>query len=196
MGPPNRPPPVPPKVAPSPLPRMRTSELKRLELAAETVVWSGLLLGVWVLTLSSVPVGELAIASGAGVVAGVVATLGHRSIGGRWRPSASWLAWLPHLVVAVPRDTLALYRSALSSAVSHGHVTGFELRTLSMPADETTERRAARLALGTLAIAATPGTVVVDDDPDSAELVIHGLTESPSGLERQVGSARVGGGRS
>lgn len=161
---------------------------------AELLVWACLTLGVWVVTLSSVPLGEMAIGAGAGLGAAVVATLARRALGGRWRPSPRWVAWVPHLVVSVPRDTLTLYVSALRRMGLSRSSVEFEVRSVQLP-PEAPETRAARLALGTLMVAATPGTVVIDEDPDSGELVVHGLTRGPSSLERRVASAAEAGGK-
>ena len=46
---------------------------------------------------------------------------------------------------------------------------------------------AARRALATLAVTSTPGTLVVDTDPDRCLLVTHSLLPGPSRIEKAVG---------
>ena len=150
----------------------------------ETVAWWPLLVGVWVLTLSSVSVSELAFAAAAALPCAALATAARRAIRGSWRADLGWLRWLPALVGALAADTARVLALGLRHARSRQLPAGLSTVELgSSPAG----RRSGHAALAALTLSATPGSIVVDDDASDRqpELTVH-----------VVGGGRAGQGRS
>lgn len=123
---------------------------------------------VWLATLSSVSLPEVCFAAAAGVVSGTVATAGRRSIGGSWRFQPRWVLWAPQVAATLAAELVELARVTVRTA-PHGR-----LHTLRMPV-EGRERASGREALATLALSSTPGSIVVDGDPEEHTLTVHTL---------------------
>lgn len=154
---------------------------------AEVAVWWAALFGVWLLTLSSVTLSEAAVAAASALVCAGLATLARSATGQRWRPVAEWVRWLPALPLAVVSDTVAVFAAAIRSAVTRTPA-GRGLREVEFGGGRGDAPAAAtRRAAATLAVSATPSSVVVDDDPDRGVLVVHQLAAGPVSMEKVVG---------
>jgi hypothetical protein len=146
--------------------------------------WAGLMLA-WIATMSTISVPELTVGAGCALLCAVVAVVARRAIGQRWRADKRWLTWLGPLVLAVPADTARLLGRALPGLLRHRGSTG-RLRRAEPPGGEDPERAAGRQAWGTLAVSATPGSVILDWPPDGRPAVIHDLGSGPPQMDEVV----------
>lgn len=158
--------------------------LRRAVLAAlEVVWWWAASVAVWVLTLSSVPDQELIAAAACGLPCALAARAGRRAIAGSWRPKPGWAAWLLPLLAAVPADAVRLL--LLTIRQLPGWDADGKLDRVRLPA-EPPDVAAARQAAAVLLISATPGTFVVDSDPEEGTLVIHTLVSGRPELKQVI----------
>lgn len=150
----------------------------------ELLVWAGLALGVWLLTVSAVTPGELILATPCAVVSGVLAVAGRRALLAEWRyPSraGAWSLWLPVVlltdlvrVLALPWLRLAGRRSDEGKFVRIAVAPGADARARS--------RRTAAIVL----VSTTPGSYAVHDDADTGELVVHGILDGGPSMHEVV----------
>ena len=152
---------------------------------AEIVWWWAAAIAIWALTLSSVPPQELIASAICGLPCAVAARAGRKAVGGYWRPRLRWAAWLLPLLVAVPADAARMLAGTIRWFVTR-QVPG-ELQELQIPTGEPPDVAVARHAVAILTISATPGTFVVDSDPEEDKMVIHTLVSGSPNLERVVG---------
>ena len=152
---------------------------------AEIGWWWAAAVAIWAQTLSSVSPQELTAAAICGLPCAVAARAGRKAVGGCWRPRLRWTAWLLPLVVAVPADTARMLVGTIRWLAAR-QVPG-ELKEIQMPAGEPPDVAAGRHAMAILTISATPGTFVVDSDPEEDKIVIHTLVSGSPHLERVVG---------
>jgi hypothetical protein len=136
------------------------------------------------LTLSSVSHPELAAAACCGLLSALAARGGRRAIGARWRPRPRWAAWLLPLLVAIPADAGRL--AALTIRRLATREDAGTLRQVRLPAGEPLDVADARHAAATLVFSVTPGTFVVNSDPEGETLVIHTLVSGWPRLEQMV----------
>lgn len=149
----------------------------RWGLLLEVPGWTGACVGVWLLTLSSVNWPELVVAAACAVPCAFVARAGRRAVGGSWQPRLSWLAWLGPLAAAIPADLARLLLLACRPAAAqggNGEPPG-QFQQITMPRGEPVPVASARHALATLAISATPGSLVIDSDPAAGTMDEHAL---------------------
>ncbi|MYW94184.1 hypothetical protein G3I59_27190 [Amycolatopsis rubida] len=144
---------------------------------AEVVVWWLALTGLWVLTLATPSAPELAASAVAAAVCALAAFFARRAMCGSWRPRAAWLTWSSVPVAAV-RETAA----ALVTVFQHPSAGTFD--EVAVP-DEPQAEHDARLAVATVVIGCTPGTMVVTSPPEENRLLVHRLLPGRSAtLER------------
>jgi multisubunit Na+/H+ antiporter MnhE subunit len=157
---------------------------KLLTVAAEVLWWWAAACGVWLLTLSSVNAAELAVALACALPCGVAAWAARVALGERWVVRSHWFWWLAPLTVAVFSDAVRLLVLALRPH-DMDHEQG---RLVDVPLGEGDAERVAsgRAALATLAMSSTPGTLVVQGDPERRVLTLHSLVPGGSALERAV----------
>lgn len=136
----------------------------------EATVWSLLLWGVWLLSLSAVGVPELVVGGGCALVSGVCAAAARRAIRQRWRPGWAALAPLAVLPAAIVVDTVAVLLSPLRASTRRG-----ELQTVDVGGAGHTPRQSARRAIVTMIVSATPATVVLDADDTEGTVVVHAM---------------------
>ena len=146
--------------------------------------WWGAAVGIWLLTLSSVTTPDLIAAAGCGLPCGLAARAGRRAMQARWQPRLGWVRWLAPLAVQIAADAarmLAVAARGLAGDRSPG-----ELRELPLPAGEPAAVGSARRAVGALALSLTPGTFVLDSNPEENMLVVHSLANGWPHLDRAV----------
>lgn len=142
--------------------------MRYLRVGTELVVWAGLCFGVWLLTLSSVTSQDVLLALPAAVLAAICAVGGRRVAGGRWRLRPAWARWYLGLPVAILFDTVKVLALVYSARRNYGRT-----ETIDLPDDEEHDVAAGRCAVGAMAMSASPGTYVVDADPDRRRMTVH-----------------------
>jgi multisubunit Na+/H+ antiporter MnhE subunit len=135
----------------------------------ETIGWAVAGSAVWLATLSAVTLPEACFAVAAGLASGVFTAAARRSLGGSWRFRPRWALWAPQIVATMATEVVDLARATVRRPPQG------RLRTLEMPAEEDREQAGARAALATLALGSTPGSIVVDSDPEERTLTVHTL---------------------
>lgn len=141
--------------------------------------WATVACAVWLATLSSVTVPELCIAIAAGIPCGVFARAGRRALGASWRFRPRWVLWVVPVTGSIFTELAELFRESVT-----GPREG-DLSTIALP-DEPVELAAGREALGTLALCATPGTMVADCDPGRGQMTVHLLATAGPKVEERV----------
>lgn len=138
-------------------------------LLLEAVVWWGLTLGIWLLSLSAVSGQELIVATPTALGCGLLAVAARRAARGSWHLRARWLLPLLRLPVSIPLQTIG----ALASVV---RADGGSFEAVALPegvGDAPAAR--GRRAIATFLTTLSPGSVVVDADPDRGEALVHVL---------------------
>jgi multisubunit Na+/H+ antiporter MnhE subunit len=140
----------------------------------EVALWWVACTGTWLLTLSSVSLPELVAALAAGLACAVLAVLARRAVRGPLRPRAAWLRWLLPVPVAVLADSVRVLSVAAGVLVGR-RVPDGELRRVVLPRDRSDDDWQNRQSAAVVLVAASPGSVVLDIDPDSGEALVHEL---------------------
>jgi multisubunit Na+/H+ antiporter MnhE subunit len=154
--------------------------------AAEVAVWWALLTGLWLITLPSFAREEGLVAAACAVGAAVAVAGARRAVQGAWHPRLGWARWAVPVVVAVPVETVRVLALGARQLVRRSEGVGDRVQRLPIGGEEPDAVGAARRALGTFALTATPGSVVIDWDPDRGELVLHRLVPGATDLEHEV----------
>ncbi|WP_160148855.1 Na+/H+ antiporter subunit E [Amycolatopsis alkalitolerans] len=149
----------------------------------EVGVWWAFLVVVWLATLNSVSVQEIVTAAVLAVPCAVVARTARRAAGLRWSIRLTWIRWLVMLPGAVIHDALAVLGLA---ARRRTHECHDEFRSMTLPRERGEVARAGQEAATVAVLSATPGSVVVDIDRDSGELLFHKMPIGRTRLEREL----------
>lgn len=150
----------------------------------EIIWWWAAAVGIWALTLSAVSAPELITAAACGLPCAVAARAARKAVGGAWRPRWRWAGWIGPLAAAVPADAVRLLVVTIRHLVTRESLG--QLREIGMPAGEPADVAAARHALAVITVSASPGTFVVDSNPEEDKMVIHTLVEGRPSLEQVV----------
>jgi multisubunit Na+/H+ antiporter MnhE subunit len=156
-----------------------------MDRVVEPLLWWAVLVGTWLLTLSTFPVAELVAGAVAALPCAVAAGAARRAVDGRWRVRRRWLRWLVRLPVAVVADAVRVLALPLRrrSRLGSGRI-----RTVRLDPDGGAPAEDAHRALATAVVSMAPGSVVVDDRPGERALVLHSLVEGPPQLDAAVRS--------
>lgn len=149
------------------------------------VLWAALvflvLLGLWLLLLSTTAIPEVL----SGVVAGALATAAGiasvRATGSRFRPRAAWLWELRRLPWLVLHDTAVAATVLVRAAGGRGSSSRY-VALGPLPIAGPEPRTAARRAVYTVASSLPPGTIVVGFDEETASVLLHQLVARPPDL--------------
>lgn len=147
---------------------------KVVRFAAETLVWTALCTGVWLLTLSSISAPEVVTAVLSSVPCGIVAVAARLAVQGHWPPRPAWARWLLPFPVAVVADGLRVLGLAAGVLVGRRIPAG-EIQRQQLRRDRPLPRWHAHQALALTLVTATPGSVVLDIDEESGEMLTHAL---------------------
>lgn len=145
------------------------------------LVSTGLLVVLWVSTLTTVNPAEIVTATVCAAACVVVGLMTRRALGIAQQPRWAWLGWTRYLPGAVVGD-LGRLVVGIARARRDGTPLG-TTRTLALP-EEHHAHADARRALGTIAIGATPGSYV--EENEAGTLRLHALGDEPTALERAV----------
>jgi len=153
-----------------------------LTLAGELAVWWAATLGLWLLTLSSVDAPDLMIAVPSALVCAVLAIVARRTLGGNWRRPGGTAHWALRLPLAVVSDAIGVL--VLPFRPGGRSRTGEWVRVPVLPGAEP--RRTTKRTVATVLVSSTPGSVVVNDDNDTGELLVHSLISGPWSMQEVV----------
>lgn len=137
----------------------------------EVLAWTALMWGAWLLSLSAVGVPDLVVGGLCALACGVCAAGARRAIRQRWHPGASLFGPVALLPVAIVVDAVTVLLSPWRARTRRG-----EVQTVDVGAAGRTPRQAARRALITTIVSASPATVVLDVDDHEGTLVVHALS--------------------
>jgi multisubunit Na+/H+ antiporter MnhE subunit len=151
----------------------------------ELLFWWAAATGIWLLTLSSMSLPEVAVATASGLPCAVAAIASRRAVGGSWPARPAWLRWLGPLPVAVVADSARVLGRAAGVLVGRRVGSG-RLRTVHLDRDGDDVRWAGRQAAATVVVSATPGTVVVDVEDDTGVMRLHALGAGAPSMEQVV----------
>lgn len=163
-------------------------------LVVEGTAWLAVVTGLYLIFISSVTALEVAVSLTVGALCAAAAVAGRLSALLRYRPALRWVRWLVPLPATVVADTVRLARLLARQIVERATGRAADqrerggLRTLRLSPDTRGETAAARRALAMLVVSSTPGTYVVDVDPEEGILLVHALGEEPSRVEEVLTS--------
>lgn len=133
-------------------------------------MWWVLLAGLYVALISTITGWELLTGLTLGLLIAILAVATRSAERKAYRPSWAWLGWLLPLPGAVVVDTGRLALVLAQRVLLRRDVRG-SFRRVQLPRVDDGPRDAARRALASVALSATPGTVVVDVDSDNGVLL-------------------------
>lgn len=136
----------------------------------EPVAWGVVASGVWLATLSSITLPEALFAMGAALPCALAARATRRVLGSRWTFDARWLL----LPVAVVVTAWAEFVPVITAAL-HGRSGQIRRQSMEPSGEAYAEGRAAVFGV---ALSATPGSLVIHDDPAHRQFEIHRLASA------------------
>jgi hypothetical protein len=156
-------------------------ETRRVEALGEIALWWAVTGGIWLVTLTAWTSVEVAVAAVSTLPCAVLARLARRANGGHWRLRTGWLDWAVTVLRELPGQTVQVWMYAVVPARRRRSTIG----ALSLPA-EPAPAASARRAVGLLALATTPATVVLDGGTRPQQLLLHRIGQRPDRLEAEV----------
>lgn len=136
----------------------------------------------WLATASTVTASESLVAAAVSLVGAFLARLGRRAIPFAARPRRVWALWAALVPVAAAADMARLVRWLAGPQPD-------ELREGAVPGSSTAADPVAAAgwrAAGIAALSATPGAVVIDEDPDEGTVLAHTLVQGWPQLDAKV----------
>lgn len=155
--------------------------MKPARRVVEIVVWWALAYAVWLISLSTVPLQELLLAAACALPCGIAAAGTRWAIRDSWWIRVSWLKPMLVLPVAVVTDAAQVLMAGLLRRGGD-----FQRVSTGTGGDSSSARGRRALAIGL--ITSTPGSYVLDIDPESGEMLLHSLASRGPRMERQVAS--------
>lgn len=154
-----------------------------LRIAVEIIAVSGASLGVWLLSLSSVSSEELLVGGVSALVCGVAAAVVRRRIGGHWLLACDLIRPALSLPGAIAADTVGVLASPWRPGRRRARYSDVDIGAAG-----PSSRAAARRAIASLMVSATPGTVVVAADPETGRLTVHSFASTGTRLQERFGT--------
>jgi hypothetical protein len=150
----------------------------------EALWWAGCGLGIWLLTLSAVTPPDLIVATPSAVVCGMIAVVARRAYRAHWRYPSRAAVWAAHLPVVIVTDTARVLALPWLRLLGRRSDEGKFVRVAVAPGADrrSVTRRAAAIVL----VSMTPGSYAVHDDPDTGELVVHGVLDGGPSMHQVV----------
>jgi multisubunit Na+/H+ antiporter MnhE subunit len=162
---------------------MNAKHASRLRVALEVLGWWAALVVVYLASLTTASVPEYVAAVSAGLVSAVLAVAARRVAAAHWGFPGRVLRMGAALPIALLADSVRVF-GLVARPRALRSTTG-RVSELMLP-KEPAPTRAGRLAAGGWLIAATPGTLVIDDDPDEPSLTVHRLVDGEPDLAQEV----------
>ncbi len=138
------------------------------------VVVGLVLLGLWLLLLSTTAIPEVLAGVGAAALAMVAGIAAVRTTGSRFRPRAAWLWGLRRLPWLVATDS-GLAARVLVRAIARRPSESRYIALGPLPIAGSQPRVVARRAVYTVACSLPPGTIVVGLDEETQSVLLHQL---------------------
>lgn len=157
----------------------------------EFTAWWLFTLGLWCAFIGNISSSELVAGAAAGLISALTAVQLRITDWPTFRPRLRWIAWLPLVIATAVVETGVLAHELWRWTVRRQRDRG-EFRSVAFRPAGRDARTRAQHALATVAVSATPGSIVVETYPDLGEARVHvfGSTERPDLL------GKVGGGSS
>jgi multisubunit Na+/H+ antiporter MnhE subunit len=146
----------------------------------EAAIWWFLLLLLWLIFVSGVPLAEVAAGAVAAALAAALGMLAWRAAEARFAPRARWLFELRHLPLRLLLDTLAVFAVLVRTLL--GHRPPGRYLALPAPVRANDRRTGARRVLLTLLVSFTPDTIVVAFDQEEGFVLVHRLAPGADDL--------------
>lgn len=148
----------------------------------EILIWWVLTWAVWLATLTSQTPVELVAAAICTLPCALAARSARRANAGHWRFRLDWLHWAAIVARDVPVQTVQAWVYALGvlRPIGAARRRGVISEVALPPEPEPVA--AARRATAVLSFATTPGTVVLDSDPDNGTVLLHRVRPGPGRL--------------
>lgn len=145
--------------------------------------WTAIAYGVWLMSLSTAPLQELLLAAACALPCGLAAAGARWAIRDSWRFRPGWFRPMLLLPLAIVSDAVQVLFASLRPHPRSGR---FQRVQTGATGDDSLAR--GRRALITGLVTVTPGSYVLDVDPDSGEMLVHSLSFRGPRMERTVGS--------
>ena len=150
-------------------------------MVAEVVAWWAVAFAVWMISLSAAPLQEYLLAVGCAFPCALAAFWARRALEASWMLRPGWLKPL----LAVPVIAVSDAAQVLFAVVRPGQPGGRFTKVGTGAVDDVPTARSRR-ALATLFMSITPGTYVLDADPDTGDLLVHELAHRGPRMEKLV----------
>jgi multisubunit Na+/H+ antiporter MnhE subunit len=162
---------------------MNAKHARRLRVAVELVAWWAILVVIYLASLTTASAPEYVAAVSSGLVSAVLAVAARRVAAARWGFPGRVLRMGAAMPIALLADWLRVF-ALLAHPRTLRHASG-RLTEVMLP-KEPAPTREGRLSAGSWMISATPGTLVIDDEPDEPALTIHRLVDGDPDLAQEV----------
>jgi len=149
----------------------------------EAACWWIACTAVWLATLGTITKAELVVAAGAGLPCAVLACASRRAMRLRARIPARVWRWAFLVPVTAVTDLVRVAGWAVRATSGRGRSSRIVSRAL--PPGESAPATGWR-ATAAVAVSATPGTLVLDVDPDSGVALMHAIVRSTPALDARV----------
>lgn len=144
----------------------------------EFAAWWAATVGIWLVSLSAYSSQDLVVALACAVPCAALAVGARRAIRGAWRPPRDLWRVVPLLPIAIVADGARV----LAAVWWRGRGASMKFRSTTFDTRGRVAESAGRRALWSLLLSSTPGTYVVDADPDG-RVLLHSVG-GPTSLER------------
>lgn len=155
--------------------------MKSAARVVEIVVWWAVTYAVWLISLSTVPLQELLLVAGCSLPCGIAAAGARWAIRDSWWVRVSWLKPMLVLPVAIVTDAAQVLVAGLLRRRG-----SFQTISTGTGGDSSSARGRRALTIGL--ITSTPGSYVLDIDPESGDILLHSLASRGPRMERMVAS--------
>ncbi len=148
---------------------------------AEVVAWWAIAFSVWMISLSAAPLQEYLLAVACALPCAVAAFGARRAFEASWTLRPGWLKPM----LALPAIILSDAAQVLLAVVRPGQPGGRFTTVRTGAVDDVPEARSRR-AVATVLMSVTPGSYVLDADPDNGDLMVHALAHRGPGMQKLV----------
>jgi multisubunit Na+/H+ antiporter MnhE subunit len=159
----------------------------------EAACWWVFTLGLWCAFIGNISSTELLAGTAAGLICGLTVVQLRVVDWPTFRPALRWLGWVPLVLLSAVAETgiltLGLWRWVVA-----GRRDLAEFRTIPLGPAGIGSAARARHALATVAISATPGSIVLQTYPELGEARVHVFGSGGPDLISLIGDTRNDGG--